>query len=104
MPLFSPDAPDIPDLVTYTTEAQLDVAIEGGLGVALIDTEANWPTFWANINTPSQLSVRIERYDDGAEVGLAQYIGDIHTRQGWIDPTSTIEWFPWGQIPATPDG
>ena len=41
MPLFSPDVPDGGGLTVYTTEAELDDAIEGGLGVALIDTEAN---------------------------------------------------------------
>ena len=43
MPLFTPD---VPDLVTYQTEAELDAATEGELALALIDTEVNWPTLW----------------------------------------------------------
>ena len=41
MPLFNPDVPDGGGLTIYTTEAQLDDAIEGGIGVALIDNETN---------------------------------------------------------------
>ena len=104
MPLFNPDVPDGGGLTIYTTEAQLDDAIEGGIGVALIDNETNWPTVWPKVGTPSQISVRIERYDDGAEVGLTQFLANSLTRQGRIDLTSTLEWFPWGQIPEIPDG
>jgi hypothetical protein len=90
-------------LVTYTTEAQLNTATEGELALALIDTEANWPTLWAKIGTPSKVSVRIERYNDGAEVYFTQYLGDSVTRQGYTDAVGVLTWLPWGAIPAIPD-
>ena len=112
MPLFNPDVPDIPDLVTYQTEAEFDAATDG-YAVLKVNSETDWPTIWQFPffkGSGSYVGQVVSLANSGGtEIRISQVVtsdrGDVWNRYRYYYPAfdSYDPFSDWEKVPVLRD-